>query len=359
MTTNDAMGLLKRYKERLDPFLERYFKKKLQKAKKIDPLAEEAVELIREFTLSGGKRIRPAVMYYGYLAAGGKEDEKIVKTSMSIELTHSFLLIHDDIIDKDETRHGINTLHETYKNIAKKFFPNTDKKHFGNSMAMIAGDMAASMGSEIIFNAEFRPEKIIKALDRLQHIVYVTIPGEMADLVLEAKGKATEEEIMRMYEGKTARYTFEGPIHLGAVLAGVDEEMLNNFTDYSIPLGCAFQIRDDILGVFGDEKKLGKPVGSDIVEGKQTILVVKAMEKGSRKQAKLLKELLGKENITCAEVDNFRQIIEDTGALDAANKMSERLIGESLESLEKVNIKNPEAKTFFEGIARYIIERQH
>lgn len=359
MTTNDAIGLLKQYKKRLDPFLERYFEEKLRKAKEIDPLSEEAVELIREFVLSGGKRIRPAVMYYGYLAAGGKEDERIVKTSMSIELTHSFLLIHDDIIDKDKTRHGISTLHETYKDIAKKFFPNTDKEHFGNSMAMIVGDMAASMGSEIIFNAEFQPEKIIKALDRLQHIVYVTIPGEMVDLVLEAKGKATEEEIMRMYEGKTARYTFEGPIHLGAVFAGADDEMLKNFTEYSIPLGCAFQIRDDILGAFGDEKKLGKPVGSDIIEGKQTLLVVKAMEEGSHKQVKMLKELLGKKDITYVEIDNFRQIIEDTGALNAANKMSQQLIGKALESLKKVNIENPESKIFFEGIAKYIIERQH
>ncbi len=359
MTTNEAIGLLEQYKKRFDPFLERYFEEKLRQAKEIDPLSEEAVELIREFTLSGGKRIRPAGMYYGYLAAGGKEDERIVKTSMSIEMTHSFLLIHDDIIDKDETRHGISTLHETYKNIAKKFFPNADKEHFGNSMAMIAGNMAASMGSEIIFNAEFKPEKIIRALDKLQHIVYVTIPGEMVDIVLEAKGKATEEDIMRMYEGKTARYTFEGPIHLGAVLAGADDEMLKSFTEYSIPLGCAFQIRDDILGIFGDEKKLGKPVGSDIVEGKQTILVVKAKEKGSHEQVKRLKELLGKENITHTEIDSFRQIIKDTGALSAANELSQKFIDESLEALGKVDIKNPEAKMFFEGIAKYIIERQH
>lgn len=359
MSTNDAIELLKNYKKRLDPVLEEYFQKKLKQARDIDPLSEEAVELIRKFTISGGKRVRPAVMYYGYLAAGGQDDERIIEVSMSIEMTHSFLLIHDDIIDRDETRHGISTLHETYKGIAKKYFPKTDADHFGNSMAMIAGDMAASMGSEIIFNADYSPEKIIKALDRLQHIVYVTIPGEMVDVVLEAQGSATEEDIMRMYEGKTARYTFEGPIHLGAVFAGAEDNMLKKFTEYSLPLGCAFQIRDDILGVFGDEKKLGKPVGSDIIEGKQTILVVKALEKATKVQTKRFKELLGKEDITMQEIDDFRKIIEDTGSLKQANDMSERLVKESLEALREIDIKSPEAKMFFEGIAKYIIERQH
>ncbi|MEA2006890.1 MAG: polyprenyl synthetase family protein [Patescibacteria group bacterium] len=359
MSTNDAIGLLRKYKQRLDPVLEKYFQKKLKQAKKIDPLSEKAVELIREFTISGGKRIRPAVMYYGYLAAGGEDDERIVEVSMSIEMTHSFLLIHDDIIDRDETRHGISTLHEAYKEIAKKFFPKTNASHFGNSMAMIAGDMAASMGSEIIFNADYKPEKIVKALDRLQHIIYVTIPGEMVDVVLGAQGRATEEDIIRMYEGKTARYTFEGPAHLGAVFAGAKDDVLKNFTDYSLPLGSAFQIRDDILGVFGDEKKLGKPVGSDIIEGKQTMLVVKALENATKVQEKRFRELFGKEDITFDEIDDFRKIIEDTGSLKIANDMSERFIKESLESLSKIDIKNDQAKMFFEGIAQYIIERQH
>ena len=208
MVSHEAIGLLKKYKKRLEPHLETYFENKLKQAKKIDVLAEEAVDLIRNFTLSGGKRLRPAVLYYGYLAAGGRDEERIIKASMSIELTHSFLLIHDDIIDRDEKRHGVSTLHEDYKKIAQKMFPKTEATHFGNSMAMIAGDMAGSMGNEIIFNSQFQPERIVKALDKLQEIVYVTIPGQMIDMVLEAKGKATEKEVLRMYEGKTAGYTF-------------------------------------------------------------------------------------------------------------------------------------------------------
>lgn len=355
----EAIELLKAYQKRIQPYLEEFFKEKLQQAKEIDPLAEEAVAIIRDFTLSGGKRVRPALMYYGYLAAGGDDREKMVKTSMSIEMTHTFLLIHDDIIDKDELRHGTKTVHERYKDIAKKMFPKTDIAHFGNSMAMIAGDMAASMGSEIIFNANYDPAFIVKALDKLQRIVYVTIPGEMVDVVLEAKGEATEKDIMRMYEGKTARYTFEGPLHLGGVLAGADEEILKNFTNYAIPLGNAFQIRDDILGVFGEQKKLGKPVGSDIIEGKQTLLVVKTLELGSKSQKETIKKLLGKEDITKSEIEEFRRAIEESGALDYAYDVSKKLVEEALSALTDADIRDDEARTFFEGIAQFIIERQH
>ncbi len=355
----EAIKLLENYKDRLQPFLEKYFKEKLRKAGSIDPLAKESVRLIRDFTLAGGKRIRPAVLYYAYLGCGGVDEDRIVEASMSIEMIHSFLLIHDDIIDKDDTRHGVKTLNAEYRGIAQKLFPNTDAEHFGNSMAMIAGDLAGSMASEIMFTAKYEPEVIIKVLHKLQDIVYVTIPGEMVDVILEAKGVATEEEIMRMYEGKTSRYTFEGPSHLGALLANSSKDVLENFTDYSMPLGAAFQIRDDVLGVFGDQEKLGKPVGSDIIEGKQTLLVIKVKEFGTTVQKNRMEELLGKENITEKEIDEFRQIVTESGSLDYANNLSKNLVNDSLLALGKIKMQNKDSEIFFEGIAHFIVNRQH
>jgi len=354
------INYLKRYKEQLDPLLENYFEEKLRQARQIDPLAEEAVAIIKDFTLAGGKRVRPAVQYYGYLAAGGKKEERIVKATMAIELAHSFLLIHDDIIDKDAVRHGVATVHERYKRIAQKYFLQTNSEHFGNSMAMIAGDMASSMANEIIFNADFEPSVILKALDRLQQIIYQTIPGEMIDVVLEAKRTATEEEILRMHKGKTARYTFEGPIQLGYSLAGKDneDEALKHLSDYAINVGIAFQVRDDILGVFGDEKKLGKPVGSDIREGKQTLLVIKALEKGTTSQKKVIQQLLGKEDLTSEELKEFRNVIAATGSLDYSQELSQKLIEQSLAELAKVEFADEEAKVFFQSIAEYIIKRE-
>lgn len=354
----ETIELLRNYKKRLDPFLENYFKNKSKKAGSIDPIAKQAVDMIAEFTLAGGKRIRPALVYYGYLASGGKKDFEIIEASMAIELVHTFLLIHDDIIDRDEKRHGVETIHERYKKIGQKINYKKNTVHFGNSMAMIAGDIAASMANEILFNAKFKPETIIRGLDKLQDIVYMTIPGEMIDVVLEHRGGASEEEILKMHEGKTARYSFEGPLQLGGVLADADGGLLSDFSRYALPVGKAFQVVDDILGVFGDEKKLGKPVGSDIIEGKQTLLVIKSLEKGDSNQKQKLKKLLGKSGISSEEIEEFRRIIKETGALDYSKKLAVNLVSEALQSLEKINFKNREAKVFLEGIARYIIERE-
>jgi geranylgeranyl diphosphate synthase, type I len=354
----DAIEMLGEYKKRLTPFLNEYFEKKIVQAKKIDPLAKQVVKTIADFTMSGGKRIRPALVYYSYLASGGRDGKEIVEASMSIELVHSFLLIHDDIIDRDEKRHGGLTVHETYRRIGQRMAPKKDSAHFGNSMAIVAGDMASAMAHEIMFNVKFPSETIIKALDKLQDIIYVTIPGEMLDVVMENRGYATEKEILRMFEGKTSRYTFEGPLHLGAVLAGADQKMMEAMTRYSLPLGKAFQIRDDILGVFGNEKKLGKPVGSDVIEGKQTLLLVRALKNGSREQKRKIAKYLGKKDLTREELEEFKKIVRDTGSLEYSQKLAEKLVAESLSALEKINFKNEEAKFFLSGIANYIVERE-
>lgn len=354
----EAIELLKDYKKKVEPYIKKYFAEKL-KHPKIDFTTKQAIKILADFTLAGGKRIRPAFVYYGYLASGGKNIEEIIKTSIGIEIIHSFLLIHDDIIDKDAKRHGVPTVHERYKKIGKFISSKKDSAHFGNSMAIVTGDMAHTMANEIIFNSKFAPEIIIKALDKLQDIVYVTISGEMLDVIMENRGRTSEKEILRMFEGKTSRYTFEGPLHFGSILSGNGgEKMLAGFSEYSLPLGKAFQIRDDILGLFGDEKKLGKPIGSDVVEGKQTLLLLKALEKANRKQKQIIQKYLGKKDLTKKELEEFRQVIKDTGSLEYNKKLAEKFVSQSLEALKKIEFKNEEARFFMQGIAKYIVERE-
>jgi len=356
-----AIEMLKAYKKRLDPYLKDYFSAKIIQAKKVDPLSVKTIKIIERFVLSAGKRIRPALVYYGYLAAGGRDSEKIIKASMSVELAHAFLLIHDDIIDRDDTRHGIETVHETYRVWGRRLgLAEGEALHFGNSMAITTGDYAHAMANEVLYDIDFGSEIILDALREIQVIVSRTIPGEMIDILMGAQGSATEEEITRMHEGKTARYTFEGPLHLGTVLAGQKKnvKLLEALSGYSLPVGKAFQIRDDILGVFGNEKKLGKSVGADIIEGKQTFLVLKALKNGSKEQIGRIKELLGKRDLSEKEAGDFREIIKATGSLEYSQKMAERLVAESLAALKKVDFKNKEAQNFLEGIAEYIIKRE-
>lgn len=350
---------LKNFKARLDPKIGAYFDVVMAEAGKEDDLVAEAVGHMKDLVLAGGKRLRAAFMYYGYLGAGGTEEEKILDTSVSVELIHAFLLVHDDIIDRDEIRHGVPTLHRRYADFGKRFFPDKDVKHFGDSIAIIMGDMLCAFGNDIIFRSSFPKEYVFEALSKLQRIISYTVIGQARDVYMEYKREASEEEIIRMYTNKTARYTVEGPLHLGAVLAGAPQELLDGLSAYAIPLGIAFQIQDDILGVFGTEKRLGKPVGSDIEEGKVTLLVSRALRDGTAKQKERIRDILSLgERLTRRDVEEFRSLIETTGALAGAEELSARHIGEGKRALENLKEKlHPQAYGFLFSVAEYMMNR--
>lgn len=352
---------LKAFKGRLDPKIEAYFDSVIADVAKEDQLVADAIGNAKDIVLAGGKRLRAAFMYYGYLGAGGTEEEKILDASISVELIHAFLLVHDDIIDRDEIRHGVPTLHCRYAEFAEKHFSGNDTVHFGESVALILGDMLHAFGNDIIFRAAFPPERVLRALSRLQGIVSSTVIGQARDVYIEYMRKASEEEILGMYRNKTAKYTVEGPLHLGAILAGASEDLYGKISAYAIPLGTAFQIQDDILGVFGTEQRIGKPVGSDIAEGKITLLVSRALQKGTPEQARRIRELLSLgERLMPADVDEFRRILEETGALAGAKEKAADLIKEGKQALEdmKTDI-HPRTYEFLSSVSEYMMNREY
>lgn len=352
---------LKEFKERLDPKIGAYFDAAIETASKEDTFVADALRYSREFILAGGKRLRAAFMYYGYIGAGGTEKDKILGTSMSIELVHAFLLVHDDIIDKDDTRHGVATLHRHYADIGKVLFRGKDTDHFGNSMAIIIGDMLGAFGNDIIFSSAFPLEQKFRALSKLQDIVSFTVIGQAQDVYMEYMGEASETEILAMYRNKTAKYTVEGPLYLGALLAGASDAILQGFTAYALPLGIAFQIQDDILGTFGNAKRLGKPIGSDIAEGKVTLLVSRALRDGTIEQKKRMKELLSLgENLTLEDIEEFREIIRVTGAFGGTKELATEYIEEGKRALEAIRGSlDPRAYDFLFSIAGYMMEREY
>ncbi|HEX7586217.1 MAG TPA: polyprenyl synthetase family protein [Patescibacteria group bacterium] len=356
----DAKQTLAELKKKIDPKIERYLNLVIEDTEKTDKNVADALRYVKKIILAGGKRARAVFMYYGYLAAGGKDLKNIIRISISIELIHMFLLMHDDIIDQDDKRHGVTTIHKRYESLGKKFLKIRNPEHFGNSMAIIVGDMLGALGNRVIYESDFRPELIVKALHKLQDIVSMTCIGETEDIYIENKGKATEKEIILMYENKTAKYTIEGPLHLGAILAGADDNFLKIFSEYAIPVGIAFQIQDDILGIFGNEEKMGKPVGSDVRQGKQTILVAKAYEKADFKQEKILDKTLGNRSLTLEELEEFKKVIMETGSLDYAKNLSLSLVAKGKKALESSSSQvrmEKEAEDFLLSIGDYIISR--
>ena len=351
------LTVLSEFKKKIDVEIEKYLNRVIKETKKRDAVMADAVRYVKKMVLASGKRLRPAFMYYGYLAAGGREKEKMLKTAVSIELIHIFLLIHDDIIDRDNIRHGVDTMHKRYEKLGRKIFKQKDFGHFGDSMAIIIGDMVGALGNQVIFESKFKPALIMQALDKLQTIVSLTCVGEAQDVYIEYRGRAKENEILRMYENKTAKYTVEGPLHLGAILGGTSGKTLEGLSRFALPLGIAFQIQDDILGVFGNEAKLGKKVGADIIEGKQTLLVARAKSESDRRQKKMLENLLGNRQLDLKGIQEFQEIVRESGAYDYAKKLSYNLVRQAKDELNKLKIK-AEAKDFLRDIADYMIERE-
>jgi geranylgeranyl diphosphate synthase type I len=355
----DIQKVLQEYKQRFDGELALYLDQVIDEAREKDTFVAEALEYVKTFSLSGGKRLRSTLMYFGYLAAGGKEKDKIAHAALSIELIHIFLLIHDDIIDRDVLRHGVATLHTHYAKRGQQLFITDDHQHFGESMALIMGDMVYALGNRTLFESSFAPELILKALIKMQEIVSMTVIGQTKDVYIEYAKSATEEEIIRMYEYKTARYTVEGPLQLGALLGGASEKLLQTLSQYAIPLGIAFQIQDDILGIFGSEKKLGKPVNSDIQEGKWTILVSQTMKRLDTKEGAEFMELLRKgSSLTKQDAERFRELVHQSGALEYAKKFALEAIQKGKQALLADATVEGEAREFLLGVADFMMQRE-
>jgi geranylgeranyl diphosphate synthase type I len=352
----DIKNLLLEYKKQVDSQLEEYFQDKNQRYKNSPEFIQNFIKNISQFTLVGGKRIRAALIYFSYTLFSQKNLDEVKKISIFIELFQSFLLIHDDIMDKAELRRGDTTFHKRYEVIANEMKLNNDF-HFGNTMGILGGDLACQFAYEIIQKSGFE-DKLKSKLTRLvaKEIGDVVI-GQIDDILLSYKTDFEEKEVMDIYKYKTAVYTFRLPVLAGAILAGAKESDLKILEDYAIPCGIAFQIRDDILGVFGEDETTGKSALSDIQEGKKTILVAHAYEKASEVEKEKLDEFLGKNDLIEDEADEVRAIFKSTGALKYSIAKCNEEIEEAKKSLQKLPDVNEHALEFLNGIADYIIVR--
>lgn len=354
MTFQYKLGQLKKA---IDRQLEKYLDLAIKDAKQKDVLLAEALGQMKKISLSGGKRIRGALLCQAYFGFGGKDRSKIIKAAVAIELVHLYLLVHDDIIDKGTVRHGEMTLNAWFAKKYEKKLGSQEAKHLAISMALIIGDLLYAMAIEIIAEAGFEEKNVIATLAQLQKIVANTIVGQSQDINISYDEKIKEKEILKMYENKTAKYTFEGPLQIGALLAGEnDKKIFQKLSAFSIPLGIAFQIQDDILGVFGNEKKIGK-TASDIEEGKKTLLVARAYAEADNGQLKKLDVILGKKNISLSEIKDFQKLMVETGSADYNKILAGKYFIQGKKEIENLIIL-PEAKNFLLGMVEYLEKRE-
>jgi geranylgeranyl diphosphate synthase type I len=322
-----------------------------------DIFLTSALEDVEQVILGGGKRLRGALLYHGYKAAGGTDEQAAMQAAAGMEFIHSYLLIHDDIMDKDSLRHGVETLHTRYENFATRHFPQKDAPHFGNAIAITLGDMVCAWGNDCIFSLDLERTQVQKAIQKVQSVVHRTGIGQIRDMYIEFAGTATEAEIIGMYEDKTAHYSLAGPLQIGLVLGGGNVELEKVFHAYAMPLGIAFQLQDDILGLYGDEAHLGKTIGSDISEGKFTLLIQKTQEALKPEDQKELKRILQLgEKLTPEDIAWVRNQVDATGTKVNMENRIQEYINTAVAALENAPL-NSETKEFLVGLADYMNTR--
>lgn len=320
----NAKTYLQDYCNKTAPILKNFFLQKQKTSRSISPLAVQMMQTYYQFM--GGKNIRGALTKLGYECLGGQNTKAILEASLIVEIIHSFLLMHDDVMDQDILRRDRSTIHVQYKNYHQKTYPKGDADNFGISMAIDLGDAGYAMANILLADASFSSEIKVKVLRKLNQQIFTTAFGQAIDISYENLEKITQEDVMRVHRYKTANYTITGPLQYGALFAQAKENEIEKIEKYGLPVGIAFQLRDDELGLFGEEKKLGKPVGSDIRENKNTLLKIKALEWATPKEKEFLISAYGNQDIGKKEVKKVQEITVKTGALSYSQKLSRQLV---------------------------------
>lgn len=344
--------ILSDYQREMDLELKRFFERKIKEASLISKLAANTIKILKEFNLRGGKRARPVLINTGYFLAGGKDKKAILKASLCAEMIHNFFLIHDDIIDRDELRRGKLSLHAFYQ---KKFGDNLYK---GISFAIIAGDVSNILGYQILTESDFPEKNKIRALNILNKMIERTCHGEMLEMFLKEEKEIKESDIEKVLKYKTAYYTFTDPLKIGVVLAGGSVQFLKEIEVFALPIGVAFQIQDDILGIFGSQKKIGKPVCSDIRENQPNLLIYKTLDLAQAEDKRKFQNYLGRDKINQKDINDIKRIIRGSGALDYCRNKAERLVKKAKTLITKSNAPCQE-KQFLLDLADYIIKRDY
>jgi geranylgeranyl diphosphate synthase type I len=282
----------------------------------------------------GGKRMRGALVMAGYQMCGGTDRTMIVRAATAIEMVHTHLLIIDDVQDRSALRRGKPTVHEMLKAYHLEHGWRGDATHTGYSLALnsaFAGLHAALM---LIGGLNVEPQLRSNAAGIISHAILTTAHGQTQDFVQELTGEATKKSIEQTMEWKTAYYSLLNPLCVGMVLAGAGCEDTDAIRDYALHTGKAFQVTDDIIGVFGTDAQTGKSVMDDMREGKQTLLTVYAFEHAPKKDVALLKACLGNAELTTADFEKCRVIFRDCGALAFAEQEASNHIAAALKALE-------------------------
>jgi geranylgeranyl diphosphate synthase, type I len=347
-----ASVLLSTIADRVDARVRGLMTAELARWTQIDSQLAEPIDALSALVLAGGKRLRPAFAHWAFVGVGGDpEDERIVDAGAGLELLHTFALVHDDIMDGSSTRRGMEAVHVQFLRAHRNFKGRGEDRRFGEGAAILVGDLAFVYADIMMSSAN--PEAIA-VFNELR--VEVNI-GQYLDLVGSVRGEPSLAQAQRICQYKSGKYTIERPLHLGAALAGKLGEFETALSAYGLPLGEAFQLRDDIMGAVGDDAITGKPVGDDLREGKPTALVARAREVATVGQRELLTRV-GDPTLTDDEIGEMQQILVATGTVEWLEGRVGELRDEAISTIASAGLTSGATEALVD-LAFYVTDRSH
>lgn len=312
---------------------------------------------LEAFVLGGGKRLRPAFAYWGYRGASGRDQTEVVTAVASLELLHACALIHDDVMDSSDTRRGEPAIHLRFARQHQDAGLVGDPDAFGRAAAILLGDLCLAWSDEMFHEAGLDAAAVSRAAPAYHAMRTEVMAGQYLDVLAQAVGETTAERAGKIARYKSAKYTVERPLLLGAALADAPAPLTAAYSGYGLPLGEAFQLRDDVLGVFGDPAETGKPAGDDLREGKRTFLVATAIETADETQRAVLRDRIGDPALDGTGVNALREIITATGALARTEARIEALTSAALRALGEASL-DQTARAALEDLATAATRRR-
>ncbi|MGN9775607.1 polyprenyl synthetase family protein [Micromonospora sp. H33] len=304
----------------------------------VDDALVPVAEAIEAFVLGGGKRLRPAFAYWGFRGAGGVDTDQVVTALAALEFVQASALIHDDLMDRSDTRRGEPAVHRRFAARHRASGWGGDADGFGDAAAILLGDLCLVWSDEMLHSAGLDPGTVARARPVFDEMRTEVTVGQYLDVLTQATGDTSLERAGKVARYKSAKYTVERPLLLGGALADASPDVRAAYSAYGLPLGEAFQLRDDVLGVFGDPAQTGKPAGDDLREGKRTYLVAAALEAADEAGREVLLGGLGDPALDEAGVTRLRDLIEASGALARTEQRIAALTDAALAALATVDL---------------------
>ena len=336
---------------RLEEVLAAFLDDRRSRAEAIDPAFGAAAGELCEFVLGGGKRIRPTFAWWGWRGAGGDPDAPeslaVLRAIAALELIQACALVHDDLMDASATRRGRPTVHVEFARRHADAAWRGRPARFGAAAAILLGDLALVWADDMLRGAGLPADAAARAATPWEAMRTEVLGGQYLDVFVQSTGDSSARAALQIDRYKTAAYTVERPLHLGAAIAGAGPELIACYRRFGADIGVAFQLRDDLLGVFGDPAVTGKPAGDDLREGKRTLLlalaVERAGERGTPAAIAVIEQAVGDLDLTDRALDRVRDLLDELGAVQAVEQRIAALTGSALDALASAAVAEPAA----------------